>query len=710
MDKDLIFEVGVEEIPSHYLPHTMKEMRDLAARKLQVIRLSCGKISTLGTPRRLVLHVEGLPDKQEKAIREIQGPPKATGYDAEGKPTQAALGFVQTHGVSPKALKVKKTDRGEYLCVVLEEQRRTTVDLLKELLPQVVSELSFPKTMRWGEGKFRFVRPIRWILALYHGRVVPFQYASLKSGNRSYGHFLMHPASFVVRDSKSYFREIEKRYVILNPEQRRAMIKKQVTQLARAKKGTVAEEEELLERNTFLAEYPVALCGRFEEDFLKLPVEVLINVMREQQGYFAVHSADGHILPYFICIADVKARKMETVQRGHERVLKARLEDARFYIHEDQRVSLEDRLEGLKGMIFHEQLGTLYEKTQRIMALGTLLAERLDPSALASVQRAARLCKADLLSGMVREFPRLQGVMGREYARLQGESEETARAILEHYLPRSAKDPWMPKTSTSKFLAIADKLDTISGCFCIGLYPRGSEDPYGLRRQGQGLIRILVDSIFLNLSLKEVIAASLSHYEERAKGNLDQIGEEIRVFIRERMDSFLRARATEAKHQEIAAPWFRTGAYRSDLVDTVLLHEFDNVAQAYRRIVALVNFHRRPEFEPLMVVYKRAARIVPEEFSLSVRTDLFKEPIERELLSASQNAAANAGSLVEAHRYEDLLETLSGLRGPIDDFFNHVFVMDEDPAIRNNRLAILKGVCDLFKKFGDFSHIVVETK
>ncbi len=710
MTKELLLEVGVEEIPSHYLPQTLDQMRNLTSRMLQDHRLPYKKITALATLRRLFVCVNGLAEKQIAASREIQGPPKRSAYDAQGHPTRAALGFAEAYGVSPSDLKVKKTERGEYICVVVQEKRRPTPDLLKELLPQFLAQLTFPKTMRWGSRKNRFVRPIHWILALYNGRVIPFRYSDLKSGNRSYGHPLMNPGSFIVRDLKSYLKETQKRFVIVDQTRRRAIIEKQIISLARAKKGRMEKDAELLERNTFLTEYPVALCGHFEEHFLDLPMEVLVNVMREQQGYFTVYGSNNQVLPYFICIADVKAKKMGDILVGHERVLRARLEDARFYFQEDQRIPLEQRVDGLQGVVFHEQLGTIYEKMQRLTALGSFLAERLEPSSLVSLQRAARLCKADLLTGMVREFPKLQGVMGREYARLQGEGEAIYRAIFEHYLPRFANDPVMPKTPVSKFLAIADKLDTLSGCFGIGLQPTGSEDPYGLRRQGQGLVRILVDGIFLKQSLRSLVGTSLALYKEKVKEDPDRIVEEVITFLRERMQSFLKARATAGKNKEIGAAWFSEGTYRSDLVDAVLLHKFDNVAEAYRRIVALVIFHQRPEFDPLMVVYKRAARIVPEGLSVQVRPELFKERVEHELLEASQKAAAQVDTLMKNHQHEDLLAILAGLRKPIDAFFTKVFVMDEDQAVRNNRLALLKGVCDLFNKFADFSQIVVENK
>jgi glycyl-tRNA synthetase beta chain len=710
MAKELLLEVGLEEVPSHYLPNTLNQMRDQASRMLQEHRLPYKKITSLATPRRLFLCVEGLAEKQTAASREIQGPPKHTAYDTQGQPTRAALGFAQAYGVPPSDLKVKKTERGEYLCVVVQEKRKATPDLLKELLPQFLAQLTFPKTMRWGSHKSRFVRPVHWVLALYNGRVIPFIYNDLKSSNRSYGHPLMNPGSFAVRDLKSYLKETQKRFVVVDQGRRRAIIEKQIVSLARTKKGRVDEDEGLLEHNTFLTEYPVALCGRFEEHFLDLPVEVLVNVMREQQGYFAVYGSNRQVLPYFICIADVKAKKMGDILVGHERVLKARLEDARFYFQEDQRIPLEQRVDGLKGVVFHDQLGTLDEKMQRLTALGSYLSERLEPSLRVSLQRAARLCKADLLTGMVREFPKLQGVMGREYARLQGEGEDVYRAIFEHYLPRFAGDPAMPKTPVSKFLAVADKLDTLSGCFGIGLQPTGSEDPYGLRRQGQGLIRILVDGIFLKLSLRDVVKASIAHYKEKVKEDPDRLAGEVIAFLRERMQTFLKTRATAGKNKDAGAAWFSKGAYRSDLVDAVLLHRFDNVAEAYRRIVALVIFHQRPEFDPLMVAYKRAARIVPEGFSAQVRPELLKEPVEHELLEACRKAAAQVDTLMNNHQHEDMLATLAGLRQPIDAFFTKVFVMDEDLAVRNNRLALLKSVCDLFNKFADFSQIVVENK
>lgn len=709
MAKELLLEVGTEEIPSQYLSQALELMEELASRILTENRLPHQKIASYATPRRLVLYVGGLPERQSATGREIQGPPRSVAFDDRGYPTPAAQGFARIHGISPKDLTVKKTDRGEYVFAIVQEKRLATADLLKELLPHYLASLSFPKTMRWGDGKTRFVRPIRWILALSAGRVIPFVYAGIKSGNRSYGHPLLSPAGFSVRDFKSYLKEARRHYVIVDQSERKALIQRRVSSLARSKGGIVEEDEELLERNTFMVEYPVVLRGHFEERFLQLPQEVLVSVMREQQGYFSVHRTDGGLLPYFICVSDIKA-KTKAVLAGHERVLKARFEDARFYFEEDQRIPLEQRVEGLRGVIFHDQLGTLYDKMQRLTTLGVYLAERLEPSSAPALRRAALLCKTDLLTGMVREFPKLQGVIGREYARLQGEAEEVSRAIFEHYLPRTGGDPWMPKTVVSKFLAVADKIDTISGCFGIGLVPRGSEDPYGLRRQGQGLVRILLDGIFLKLPLRDLVRTALSLFKEKVSENPDRYTNEVVNFLKERLESFLKTRATAGKDQEVGAPWFSHGSYRSDLVDAVLSHQFDNIAEAYRRVVALVIFHRRPEFEPLMVAYKRAARIVPKDFVEAVRTDLFKERAEHELFADLQKAEEMIKPFLEKHQHEDLLKLLATLKDPIDAFFAKVYVMDQDTAIRNNRLALLKRVCDLFGQFADFSKIVVETK
>lgn len=707
MGNELLLEVGVEEVPSHYLPQTLGQMGEIAPRLFRDNRLAYQEVRALATPRRLVLYVQGLADRQAASVREVQGPPKAVGLDAGGQPTQAALAFARAQGVAPGALKVQKTARGEYLFARVTEKRQGTAGLLKGLLPQFLESLFFPKSMQWNESRVRFVRPVRWVLALYGGSLIPFRFAGVRSGAFSYGHPLMRPGKFAVRRAGSYFKELGRRFVAVDPAERKAMILKQVEALARAQKGRLHLDESLLEQNVFQTEYPTALCGRFNQEFLALPPEVLMNVMKEQQGYFALYDPKGRLLPHFICVTDLKVKGMALIRKGHERVLKARLEDARFYFEEDQKTPLEGRVEGLKGVIFHEQLGTVYEKMERLVQVASFLAERLEPAALPSVRRAARLCKADLLSGMVREFPALQGLMGREYARRQGEGEEVSRAIFEHYLPRWAGDALMPKVPASKFLAIADKLDTVSGCFAIGLQPTGSEDPYALRRLGQGLVRILVDQVFIGLSLRELAGVSLAALDGKVKGDPLQIQDNIVSFLRERMQSFLRGRA-DAAQEGAEAAWFEGKGHRSDLVDAVLLHRFDNVAEAYRRIVALVIFHKTPEFDPLMVAYKRAARIVPTDFSVPVREALLKESVERDLFAAGRAAREKIGGLIRAHQYQETLEVLASLRRPIDAFFDKVFVMDQDLDVRNNRLALLKEICELFYQFADFSQVVVD--
>ncbi len=699
MENDLLLEVGVEEIPSHYLSQTLSQLREKSARLLKTHRLPYEAVSVMCTPRRLVLHVRGLADKQEALVREVQGPPKAA-------PAQAAQAFATSQGVSVQSLKAQKTPRGEYLFAQVTEKRRASAGILKELLPELLSSFSFPKSMRWNESGVRFVRPLRWILALYGDRVIRFKYGGVMSGNLSYGHPLMRPGSFVVKKPSTYWKELARRFVVVDQDERESIILKQIQILAKARKGKLQVDKALVEQNGFQTEYPVALCGGFDKAFLQLPQEVLINVMGEQQGYFTLYGPGGRLLPYFICVADVRAKKMDVVQKGHERVLRARLEDARFYFEEDQKRPLLDRVDDLKGVTFHERLGTLHEKMRRIERLSTFLAKSLEPECHDRLQRAARLCKADLLTGMVREFPALQGVMGREYARLQGEDEEVSRAIFEHYLPRWASDPSMPKSSLSKFLALADKIDTITGFFAVGLRPSGSEDPYALRRLGQGVVRILLDQVFIGLSLDELVGLSLSALGEKVKGKSEQVKSEIMVFLRERLQAFIKLRASGQGGREDSA-WFGQGSHRADLVDAVLLHRFDYVAQAYRRIVSLVIFHKREEFDPLMVGFKRAARIVPSELSQPVQADLLKQKEEKALFDACRVAADRVKPLIEAQKYEETLGVLAALRQPIDAFFEEVFVMDEDIQVRNNRLALLKSVCDLFNQYADFSLVTV---
>ena len=704
MSKELLLEIGCEEIPSDLIPPALSELKERTEKLLKEARIPASEVKTYGTPRRWVVYVPDLPEQQTAYSTEILGPAKAVAYDAQGIPTHAALGFAKSQGVPVTALETKKTPKGEYVFILKTEKPQPAQKILRSLLPQLIGGISFPKTMRWLGGDTRFARPIRWILALYGGKVIPFTYAGLESTNRSFGHRLMAPRSFAVRDWRSYLIQTKRCGVIMDQEERTQRISRDLASLAKSHGGLVLKDEDLVSQATYMTEYPVVLCGSFSKDYLELPSEVLITAMKEHQGYFSLIKSPGKLLPHFLCVINNKVKKPDTIRMGHERVLHARLEDARFYFEQDQKRSLAERVGDLKGLTFQDQLGTMAEKTERLEALAVLLSQTVDPKLTETLRQAARLSKADLLTGMVREFPNLQGIMGREYAIRQKQPEAVAVAIAEHYLPRYGGDV-LPKTREGKILAVADKLDTIVGCFGIGLIPTGSQDPYGLRRSGLGLIRILIDRAFDRLSLGVVVDEAVHQY----KGKLTQAARgfkhNVLNFLAQRMDFFLRAQAHRAADDPTTA-WF-SGEFRGDLAEAVLSRPLENPLDAYRRFLTMVQFQRSTEFELLMVTFKRASRIIPAGFTGTVNPELLKEAVERDLYAVYQQTTRKIDAFMAEKQYPEVLQSLAGLRRPIDLFFEGVLVMDENRLIRENRLALLACTRDLFNQFADFSRIVV---
>ncbi|RPI08293.1 MAG: glycine--tRNA ligase subunit beta, partial [Zetaproteobacteria bacterium] len=441
MGKELLFEIGTEEIPSGYLPPALEELKAAATRLLADQRLAFGDVRTLGTPRRLTLFVDGLAERQRDARREIVGPPKSAAFDAEGRPTRAAEGFARAQGVAVDSVDVRVLERGEYLVAVQEERGSRTSEVLTALLPKLLGALSFPKFMRWGEGTFRFVRPIRWLLALYDGRVVPFEVDGLKTDGKTYGHRFLAPRAVRVRSFQEYLHALEERFVIADPARRRELVRAQAAEAAATVKAHPVLDGALVETVADLVEFPTAVCGAFKPEYLELPREVIVTPMQKHQRYFPVVDAAGNLLPNFVAISNMRAKDMGLIRQGNERVLRARLNDAEFFFREDRKRPLADRLPELRQIIFQEKLGSIADKVQRLERLAGWIAERMEPAARASAERAARLCKADLPTAMVKEFPTLQGVMGREYAWLSGHPSEVCQGIEEHYLPRFAGDP-----------------------------------------------------------------------------------------------------------------------------------------------------------------------------------------------------------------------------------------------------------------------------
>jgi glycyl-tRNA synthetase beta chain len=705
MSKEFLLEIGCEEIPSDFIQPALAEFRERTTKLLSEARISASEVKVYATPRRWVVYIPDLPDHQEAFSEEILGPAKSIAYDAEGKPTRAALGFAKSQGMPVSALAIKRTPKGEYVSVLKTQKSQPTQKILQSLLPRLIGEIQFPKTMRW-EGDTRFARPVRWMMALYRGKIVPFRYAGLSSGNRSFGHRLISDRAFTVRDFKPYIVLAKRHGVIVDQEERTQLIRRGLLRWAQSLGGRVLEDEELLTQATYMTEYPVVLRGSFPEDYLKLPSEVLITAMKEHQGYFSVIDRSGKLLPFFLCVINTKAKDTDMIRRGHERVLRARLEDARFYFEQDQKRPLAERTADLKGLTFQDRLGTMAEKTERLEALCISLSQIVDPQWIGSLKQAARLCKTDLLTGMVREFPNLQGIMGREYALHHKQPEAVAYAIAEHYLPRYGGDI-LPKTLPGKILAVSDKLDTLVGCFGIGLAPTGSQDPYGLRRSGLGLIRILIDNAFIKVSLGSMIDQAIGLYKEKLTQPARKLKQEVLGFLAQRMDSYLRTQAASTAGDPAAA-WF-LGEFRGDLAEAVLSRPLENPLDVYQRFLALVQFHKSDEFEPLMLTFKRATRIIPAGFTGAVDAALLKEKEELDLHAASHQSFQKMVSLMAGKKYPDALAELCRLRQPIDRFFDKVLVMDENRLVRENRLAILKAIGTLFEQFADFSRIVVAT-
>ncbi|HWP49174.1 MAG TPA: glycine--tRNA ligase subunit beta [Candidatus Limnocylindrales bacterium] len=688
MPKELLLEIGTEEIPSSFVLMALKDIEQNARKLFETYRIGFSEIKALGTPRRLTLYMGQVEERQQDFVTEVLGPAKRVAYDEKGNPTKAAWGFARGQGVTVEELQIKVTDRGEYVCVIKREKGGETDTLLRKILPELITSLSFPKSMRWGESRLRFARPIHWILALFGGEVVDFQLEELRSGSLTYGHRFLKPQAIPIQDFSTYLQALREAYVIVDPDERRESIQKQLVEVASQQGGKPLEDEALLDTVTFLVEYPRVIWGQFDPGYLKLPRELLITTLREHQKYFSVVDSRGQLLPYFLVVSNMVARDMSIIRQGNERVLKARLADAEFFFHEDQKRPLETRLEDLKQVIFQEKLGTSYEKVQRFTQLALYLASMVDESSKPLVARTAQLCKADLVTEMVKEFPNLQGIMGSEYARLSGEPEEVVKGILEHYRPRFAGDA-IPESTSGALVSLADKLDTIVGCFGINLIPTGSEDPYALRRQALGIIHIILGKEY-SLSLNALISQSLQLLQGKLLRPPEEVKKEVLEFFKVRFINLLTGQGI-----------------RQDTIEAVLSVEFDDLVDSYKRILALAEFRNDPGFESLLIAFKRVINIIPKGFSGKVNPNLFERDEEKDLYQAVLKIKDLVASAFAQKEYRKALTEISTLRSPVDRFFTGVMVMVEDPEIRANRLALLDTIADLFRGFADFSKLVV---
>ena len=678
MKGELLLEIGTEELPARFVAPALEAMRDAATRLLEEAAVACGEIRTFGTPRRLTLLATGLAGRQADRRREVTGPPASVAFDAEGKPTRAAEGFARSQGVPLERLEVRRTDRGEYVTAVIEEKGEAVSKILPGILSDLVTGLAFPKSMRWGRGRFRFARPVHWIAALHDGVVVPFEVDGIRSGDRTRGHRFLAPGEFALQGGSAYLEDLRTRFVVADRKERRDLIRREATRLAAELGGRLVDDGELLETVTDLVEYPTPLLGRFEERYLELPRELLVTVMKGHQKYFAVEAEDGRLLPGFVVVSNMTADQAGTVIRGNERVLRARLEDARFYFEDDRGRSLDSRVEDLKAVTFQEKLGSVHDKMERVTRIAAAVADRVAPDRKEEVARAARLAKADLTTGVVYEFPELQGYMGMIYARHDGEKDEVAAAVWEHYRPRYSGDG-IPETPTGAVVALADKIDSIAAFFSIGLVPTGSEDPYALRRAALGILAVLEGKDF-DLPLEELIDLALRELPG-ARDRREPLASEIAAFFRGRLQRLLAAEG-----------------HPHDLVEAVLAGPVGRLPELRRRLSGLLRLRAGEGWGELVTAAKRVANILARAPETEPDERLLESPEEKGLLEAARRAGE--GLRPEAP------EGLHDLVGPINGFFDAVLVMDEREDVRRSRLGLLREVHRVFARVADFSKIV----
>jgi glycyl-tRNA synthetase beta chain len=691
MGKELLLEIGTEEIPAAFLPKALKDMEEIIGKELADRRIGCGRILAMGTPRRLVLTVAEVAEKQADQVIEKLGPAKRVAFDGAGNPSPAALGFAKGQGVAVADLQTAVTDKGEYLCARKQVIGKATAGLLPEILTKMITEIPFRKSMRWSDISFRFARPIHWLLALYGGELVPLDIAGIASGRESRGHRFMAPAAFPVGDFADYLERTRTAFVIADPRERRQIIATLIEAAAAAAGGSPLPNEALLETVTFLTEYPTVVCGGFDREFLELPREVLVTTMISHQKYFPVVDAVGELIPWFLTVNNTLARDPEVVRKGNEKVIRARLSDARFFFEEDRKVPLASRVEDLRKVMFHTLLGTSFDKVQRFRELAVLIAGRIpagqDGGFVARVERAAWLAKADLDTQMVGEFAELQGIMGREYALRDGEDPLVARAIYEHYLPTAAGGE-LPGTDEGAVVSIADKVDSICGFFGVSLIPTGTADPYALRRQALGVINIILDRGY-SLPLDGLIDASLAILGGRLQRPDTAVKDDVLEFFRGRFANLLIAQGR---------PY--------DVVDAVLAADATDLVRAAAKVRAMEAFKADADFEPLAVGFKRVVNIVKDFKDGAVDPALFQSDAEGALHAASTQSRRTVDALIAAADYPAALTELARLRHPVDAFFTDVLVMAEDERVRFNRLSLLAEIAALFHGLADFSRIV----
>ncbi len=685
---DLLLEIGLEEVPAKFMPPALAELKQMAETQLNEQRISYDEVVTYGTPRRIALVVKNIADKQQDLEEEAKGPAVKAAYDADGNPTKAAMGFARGQGVDVKDLYQKELNGGLYVFATKKAAGVATEEVLPTLLPQLVTGIHFPKPMRWGFTELRYARPIRWIVALHGDKVVPFSLEDITTGNVSRGHRYLGTDNLVIPCAEDYLTVMEKDFVIVDQAKRQAMILEQIQKLADEVEGTVQIDEDLLEEVLYLVEYPTALMGNFDTSYLMIPEELVITPMKEHQRYFPVLKGH-HLLPKFVTVRNGGAEHLEIVQAGNEKVLEARLADAKFFYDEDLKINLADNVEKLKTIVFQEKLGTVYEKMLRVqkgaMEISDLLM--LGEDVKERAVRAAFLAKADLVSNVVYEFPELQGIMGYKYAFAQGEHPLTSKAIAEHYMPKNADDE-IPLTFEGLVCSMSDKMDTIVGCFAAGIEPTGSQDPYALRRQAAGICSMILGRGVL-VSLTALIEQAINHYPAEIVGDKEALCKRVYDFFEQRIRNVLNDKG-----------------FRYDVIEAVVTCGYDNLTETLLRAEAMNKMQATETFTKVLTAFTRANNLAKKAAGDVVDEAYLVEDVEKQLWNDVQFAETAIENQVQQRLYAEALTVISTLEESISAFFDGVMVMDENENVKNNRLALLVRVSALSNKIADLTKIV----
>lgn len=684
--RDLLLEVGLEEMPARFVASAAAQLKERVEKWLAEQRVPFDGISSMETPRRFAVLVSGLAEKQPDRNDEAKGPARKIAQDEAGNWTKAALGFARSNGVSPEELYFKDVNGVEYLHARKSEAGKETRELLPQLA-DVIAGMNFPKNMRWGANDLKYVRPIRWLVALFGNELIDLEIAGVKSGRVTRGHRFL-GTDVEIQTPDEYKGKLAEQHVMVDPEERRATIVEQIRRMEQENGWNIPMDEGLLDEVVHLVEYPTALYGTFEEEFLSIPREVLVTSMREHQRYFPVENAEGQLLNHFVTVRNGDSRALENVAKGNEKVLRARLSDARFFYVEDQKLSIDSCLKKLETIVFHEELGTIGDKVRRVRKTAAQIAAKLGVSQeeAKQVDRIAEIAKFDLVTNMVGEFPELQGIMGEDYARKAGEADVVARGVFEHYLPRFAGD-LTPKSAQGAIVSLADKLDTIIGIFSIGIVPTGSQDPYGLRRMAAGIVTILLERGW-QLSLEQLWDATLETYA--AQGVNKRTAAEVKKDL---VDFFALRLKNVLQENEV----------RYDVVDAVLSADLSYVPMIMAKAKALMAAVAGEEFKLVVEQFNRVNNLAQKAEADKVDEALFAEEVERSLYQAYLSVQREVDGLSDQDK---VLATLSTLREPIHAFFDKVMVMADDQAVRANRLGLLLRLSRLIYGYADFSKLV----